>query len=108
MGSIGSMPMSLKLRKKRGSKPVALEVPEVLADSVVAVRDSLMVTERIGIRPTVAVDSPEVMPVVSPISSNRCSDIRAGDKVLPDSVDRTLMRSFIFHFVMLLRRINRY
>ena len=49
-------------------------------------------TERIGIRPTVAVDSPEVMPVVSPISSNRCSDIRAGDKVLPDSVDRTLMR----------------
>ena len=95
-------------RKKRGSKPVALEVPEVLADSVVAVRDSLMVTERIGIRPTVAVDSPEVMPVVSPISSNRCSDIRAGDKVLPDSVDRTLMRKLIFHFVMLLRRINRY
>lgn len=95
-------------QKKRGSKPVALEVPEVLADSVVAVRDSLMVTERIGIRPTVAVDSPEVMPVVSPISSNRCSDIGAGDKVLPDSVDRTLMRSFIFHFVMLLRRINRY
>ena len=40
MGSIGSMPMSLKLRKKRGSKPVALEVPEVLADSVVAVRDA--------------------------------------------------------------------
>lgn len=68
-------------------------MPEVLADSVVAVRDSLMVTERIGIRPTVAVDSPEVMPVVSPISSNRCSGIGAGDKVLPDSVDRTLMRS---------------
>ncbi len=54
MANTGSMPMSLRLRKKRGSKPVALEVPEVLADSVVAVRDSLMVTERIGIRPTVA------------------------------------------------------
>ena len=93
---------------QKKARQQALEVPEVLADSVVAVRDSLMVTERIGIRPTVAVDSPEVMPVVSPISSNRCSDIRAGDKVLPDSVDRTLMRSFIFHFVMLLRRINRY
>lgn len=39
-----------------------------------------MVTERIGIRPTVAKDSPEVMPVVSPISSNRCSGIGAGDK----------------------------
>ena len=75
MGSIGNMPMSLKLRKKRGSKPVALAVPEASADSVVAVRDSLMVTERIGIRPTVAKDSPEVMPVVSPISSNRCSGI---------------------------------
>ena len=44
-------------------------VPEASADSVVAVRDSLMVTERIGIRPTVAKDSPEVMPVVCPISS---------------------------------------
>lgn len=30
------------------------------------------------------------------------------EEALPDSVDRTLMRSFIFHCVMLLRRINRY
>lgn len=95
-------------QKKARQQAVALAVPEASADSVVAVRDSLMVTERIGIRPTVAKDSPEVMPVVSPISSNRCSGIGAEDKALPDSVDRTLMRSFIFHCVMLLRRINRY
>ena len=65
-------------------------------------------TERIGIRPAVVKGSPEAMPVVSLISSNRCSDIGAGDKALPDSVDRTLMLNFIFPFVMLLRRINRY
>ena len=48
--------------------------------------------------------------VVSLISLKNCSDIVAvqtADEV-PDSVDRTLMRSFIFHCVMLLRRINRY
>ena len=53
----------------------------------------------IGIRPTVVKGSPEAMPVVSLISSNRCSDIGAGDKALPDSVDRTIMLNYNFHCV---------
>ena len=107
-GSTGNMLMSSKLRKEHSNKQVAMAVPADSEDSVVQVRDSLMATEHIGIRPTVVKGSPEAMPVVSLISSNRCSDIGAGDKALPDSVDRTLMLNFIFPFVMLLRRINRY
>ena len=48
--------------------------------------------------------------VVSLISLKNCSGIVAVQTAdeAPDSVDRTLMLNFIFPFVMLLRRINRY
>ena len=66
------MLMSSKLRKEHSNKQVAMAVPADSEDSVVQVRDSLMATERIGIRPAVVKGSPEAMPVVSLISSNRC------------------------------------
>jgi len=78
------------------------------ADSVAEDKVSPMVTEHIGIAPMEKA-FPEVTPVASLTSSSRCSATgEARDKVLRDSVDRTLMRSFICRFVMLLRRINRY
>ncbi len=101
--NIGSMPMNSKRRNGRSNKPV------VSADLVVRVRVSPMVTEHIGTVLMVKA-SPAVMPVVSPISSNRCS-VGIGaeeDKVLRDSVDRTLMPNFACLFVTLPRRISRY
>jgi len=86
----------------------ALVVRAALADSVAEDKVFPMVTEHIGIAPMEKA-FPEVTPVASLTSSSRCSATgEARDKVLRDSVDRTLMRSFICRFVMLLRRINRY
>lgn len=96
-------------QKRRSNKPEALAVQEVSADSAVRVRVSPTVTEHIGTVLMVKA-SPAVMLVVSPISSNRCS-VGIGaeeDKVLRDSVDRTLMPNFACLFVTLPRRINRY
>lgn len=106
--NIGSMLMNSKHRNERSNRPEALVVRAALADSVAEDKVSPMVTEHIGIAPMEKA-FPEVTPVASLTSSSRCSATgEARDKVLRDSVDRTLMRSFICRFVMLLRRINRY
>ncbi len=106
--NIGSMPMNSKRRNVHSNKPEALAVRAALADSVAEDKVFPMVTEHIGIAPMEKA-FPEVTPVASLTSSSRCSATgEARDKVLRDSVDRTLMRSFIFPFVMLLKRISRY
>ena len=106
--NIGSMLMNSKHRNERSNRPEALVVRAALADSVAEDKVSPMVTEHIGIAPMEKA-FPEVTPVASLTSSSRCSATgEARDKVLRDSVDRTLMRSFICRFVMLLRRIFRY
>ena len=106
--NIGSMLMNSKHRNERSNRPEALVVRAALADSVAEDKVFPMVTEHIGIAPMEKA-FPEVTPVASLTSSSRCSATgEARDKVLRDSVDRTLMRSFICRFVMLLRRINRY
>lgn len=106
--NIGNMPMNSKRRNVHSSKPEAMAVREVSADSAVQVKVSPTVTEVIGIVPMER-DFPVAMPVDFQISSNPCSDIgEEEDKALRDSADRTLMPNFIFPFVMLLKRISRY
>lgn len=95
-------------QKRHNKQVVDLAVADKDSEGTVMPGKALaVVADRMDIRP-VAKDSPEVMPMVSPISLNRCSVIGVEGKVLRDSGDRILMPNFICRFGMLPIRINRY